>query len=50
MSQVILKAQTSFVTPEGRGQEASSERHSRDDYDVERNPDLYIFNHEVAQR
>ena len=57
MSQAILEAQTSFVTPEARGQEASSERRSRDDDDVERNADLrlrsrllYIFNREVAQR
>ena len=45
-----LEAQTSFVTPEARGQEASSERDSLDDDDVERNADLYIFNYEVAQR
>ena len=50
MSQAVLEAQTSFVTPEARGQEASSERDSLDDDDVERNADLYIFNHEVAQR
>ena len=50
MSQVILKAQTSFVTPEARGQEASSERHSLDDDNIERNADLYSFNHKVAQR
>ena len=51
MSQAVLEAQTSFVTPEAeaRGQEASSERHSRDDDDVERNADLYIFNHEVHE-
>ena len=29
-------------------QEASSERCSLDDGDVERNADLYAFNHEVA--
>ena len=53
MSQAVLEAQTSFVTPEARGQEASSERDSLDDDDVERcncNADLHIFNHEVAQR
>ena len=50
MSQAVLEAQTSFVTPEARGQEASSERDSLDDDNVERNADLYIFNHEVAQR
>ena len=50
MSQAVLEAQTSFVMPEARGQEAPSERHSRDDDDVERNTDFYIFNHEVAQR
>ena len=50
MSQAVSEAQTSFVTPEARGQEASSERDSLDDDDVERNADLYIFNHEVAQR
>ena len=45
MSQAVLEAQTSFVTPEVRGQKASSERDSLDDDDVERNADLYIFNH-----
>ena len=56
MSQAVMEAQTSFiiVTPEARGQEASSsERDSLgDDDDVECNADLYlyIFNHEVAQR
>ena len=49
-SQAALEAQASFVMPEARGQEASSERRSRDDDDVERNADLHIFNHEVAQR
>ena len=33
-----------------RRQEASSEQESLDDDGVERNADLYIFNHEVAQR
>ena len=33
---------------EARGQEASSEYESLDD--VERNADMYIFNHEDAQR
>ena len=41
MSQVILDAQASFVTPEARGQEASSELESPGDDDVERNADLY---------
>ena len=41
-------AQASFVTPEATDQEASSERNSLDDDDVERNADLYDFNHEVA--
>ena len=50
MSQAVLEAQASFVTPEATDQEASSERHSRDDDDVEHNADLYIFNLEVAQR
>ena len=50
MSQVVWEAQASFVTPKATDQEASSERHSRDDDDVERNADLYVFNHEVAQR
>ena len=50
MRQAALEAQTSFVTPEARGQEASSERDSLDNDDVERNADFYIFNHEVAQR
>ena len=36
------------VTPEATDQEASSERCSLDDGDVERNADLYVFNHEVA--
>ena len=47
---LVLEAQASFVTPEATDQDASSERHSRYDDDVERNADLYIFNHEVAQR
>ena len=50
MSQAVLEAQTSFVTPELRGQEASSERESLDDDDVEHNADVYNFNHEVAKR
>ena len=41
MSQAVLEVQT----PEARGLEASSERHSRDDDDVERNADSYVFNH-----
>ena len=43
-SEAVLDAQTSFVTSEARGQEASSERESLDDNDddVERNADLYI--------
>ena len=51
MSQAVLEAQASFVTPEATDQEASSERHSLNDDDVERNADLYlyVFNHaEVA--
>ena len=43
MSQAVLEAQTSFVTPEARGQEASSERDLLDDDDVERNADLYLL-------
>ena len=50
MSKAGLHAQASFVTPDARGQEASSEYKSLDDDDVERNADLYMFNHEVAQR
>ena len=34
MSQAVLEAQASFATPEATDQEASSERHSRDDDDV----------------
>ena len=39
------------IASEATGQEASSERESLDDDDVERNADLRIFNfnHEVAQ-
>ena len=48
MSQAVLEAQASFVTQEATAQEASSERNSLDDDDVERNADLYVFNHEVA--
>jgi len=48
-SEAVLDAQASFVTSEARGQEASSEYESFDDDDVERNADVYIFNHEVAQ-
>ena len=49
-SKAVLEAQASFVTPEATDQDASSERRSRYDDDVERNADLYIFNHDVAQR
>ena len=58
MSEAVLDARASFVivacyllvvTPEARGQDASSEHESLDDNDVEYNIDLYIFNHEVAQ-
>ena len=43
----MLEAQASFVTPEATDQEASSERCSLDDGDVENNADLvYVFNHE----
>ena len=48
MSQAVLEAQASFVTQEATDQEASSERNSLDDDDVERDADLYVFNHEVA--
>ena len=44
MSEAVLDTQASFVTPEARGQEASSELESPGDDDVERNADLYIFN------
>ena len=37
MSEAILDAQASFVTSSATGQEASSERESLDDDDVERN-------------
>ena len=50
MSEAVLDAQASFVTSEARGQEASSERESLDDDDVDRsNADLYIFNHERSR-
>ena len=48
MSQAVLETQASFVTPQATDQEASSERCSLDDGDVECNADLYVFNHEVA--
>ena len=50
MSQAVLEAQASFVTQQATDQEASSEseRCSLDDGDIERNSDLYVFNHEVA--
>ena len=48
MSQAALEAQASFVIPEVTDQEASSERCSLDEGDVECNADLYVFNHEVA--
>ena len=48
MSQAVFEAQASFVTPQATDEEASSERCSLDDGDVERNADLYVFNHEVA--
>ena len=44
----MLEAQASFVIPEVTDQEASSERCSLDDGDVESNADLYVLNHEVA--
>ena len=47
MSKAILDAQSSFVTPEATGQEASSDLQSPGDDEVERNADLYILlNHE----
>ena len=47
---LVLGAQSSFVTPEATaGQEASSDLQSPGDDDVERNADLYIFNHEVTE-
>ena len=49
MSQAVLDTQTNFVTPEVRGQDVLLEHESLDDDDVERNADLYIFDHEVAQ-
>ena len=48
MSQAVLEAQASVVTQEATAQGASSEQNSLDDDDVERNADLYVFNHEVA--
>ena len=48
MSQAVLEAQSSFVTPETMDQEASSQRCSLNDGDVVRNADLYVFNHEVV--
>ena len=42
MGQAVLEAQASFVTPEARGREASSERDSLDDDDVERNADIHF--------
>ena len=49
MSEAVLDAQASFVMSEATGQEASSERESLDDDDVERNADLHlhIFNQEA---
>ena len=44
MSEAVLDAQASFITTEATGREASSERKLLDD------DDLYIFNHEIAQR
>ena len=48
VSSVPIVRQSS-VTSEVTRQETSLERESLDDNDVERNADLYIFNHEVAQ-
>ena len=48
MSEAVLDAQASFVTTGATGQEASSERESLNDDDVERNTKLYIFNYEVG--
>ena len=50
MSEAVLDPQASFVATVATGQEASSERESLDDDDFERNADLCIFNHGVAQR
>ena len=50
MTEAVLDAQASFVATEARGQEASLERESLDDDDVERNSDLHVFNREVTQR
>ena len=47
MSQVVLEAQSTFVTSEATDQEASSQRCSLNDGDVVCNADLYVFNHEV---
>ena len=44
MSQAVLEAQASFVTPETTDQEASAEQCSLDDGDVVCNADLYVFN------
>ena len=48
MSKAVLDAQSSCVTPEVTGLEASSDLQLPGDDDVERNADLlYIFNHEA---
>ena len=47
MSEAVFETQADFVTPEVGEQAFSSEHESLDD--VERNVDLYIFNHEVVQ-
>ena len=43
MSQAVLEAQSSFVTPETMDQEASSQRCSLNDGDVVCNADLYYM-------
>ena len=49
MSEAVFVKQANFVTPEVRGQDVSLGHESLDDDDVERNADLYNFNHEVDQ-
>ena len=46
---LLADTQASFVTPEVRGQDVSSEHESLDNNDVECNTDFYIFNHKVAE-
>ena len=49
MSEAVFETQANFVTPETGCQDVLSDHESLDEDYVERNGDLYIFNHKVVQ-